>query len=240
MSSDAGRRLALPLLLVLSLGGAAPLAAQQREELESRAFRLRHQSPARALLLVGPELSFRGSVEVDLGRGAVVVRDTPRVLARVARLIAAFDHPPQPLLVEVRLFEAGPATGSERAPLPPELERRLRHLFRYESFHQIAYFHLPTREGETLRLAAESAHALRIDLGPLMPQGYLEVERLALWRGAADAPPMIDGGLRLWVGHPLVLGLAASEQSPRALFVAVTLVEAGDASAKAGGGGGGR
>src|ERR1700688_951258 len=109
------RRLVAIVAVIASVlwtcGPAVPLSAgqnQRREatELALHAYALRYQQAIEAIPLIQPLLTGRGTLELQPGGNTLVIRDTVAALARIVPVLRGFDHPSQPLKVEILIVRA--------------------------------------------------------------------------------------------------------------------------------------
>src|SRR5260370_17032264 len=138
------RRLVAIVAVIASVlwtyGPAAPIAAQPNQpreasELVLHAYTLRYQQAIEAIPVIQPLLTGRGTLELQPGGNTLVIRDTAAALARIVPVLHGFDHPAQPLKVEILIVRASRAVVSpqvSRSDLPEPLTRRLRELLPYE------------------------------------------------------------------------------------------------------------
>ena len=105
------RKAALSAVLTVLLISAASASCDPGEETapspagktarEVLAYTLEHQPAHEALMQIRRLLSLAGTVEVQPGGNTLVIRDRRTVLARIAPVLEAFDHPPQDLRFQV-------------------------------------------------------------------------------------------------------------------------------------------
>ncbi len=189
-------------------------------------FVLRHQPVAEAVGLVYPLLTERGTVEVRPRGNTLVIRDGRSTVERVLQLLGDYDQPAQPLELELRIVSAQPRSGSAEAPsgLPEELLARLRELLRYESYRLVARADLATAEGREVRRALGAGYFVDFRVGRLDADRRIRLNGFRILRGAAadEAKPLIHTNLNLRLDRPMVLGLARTESSDRALMVVLS------------------
>ncbi len=231
MESPNRVRIRLGRLAVLAaLAAGPPLFAQPPPALVVHAYTLRHQPAAEALALVHPLLCDRGSVQLQPGGNTLVVRDTPAVVERVARLLRDFDHPPQQLAMRIQVVRAG--DDGEGDTLEPELAERLRELLRYDSYRVVATAELEAREGERVGYELGEEYRIVFQLGTLMSGEKIKLQGFEVTRQVADGEPrqLLRTQVNLRLGRPMILGLAKDESSRRALLLVLTCTLAGDRS----------
>lgn len=202
---------------------APPEAGSER--LALHAYALRHRRAGDALEVVRPLLSPLGTVELQPGRNTVVVRDSLSALSRIVPELRRFDRPVEPLEIEVlvvRALAGRPRPGAAPS-VPPELERRLRALLRYERYELVAEGRLQSRENEDVTFELGDGFAVRFRLGELA-DGRVRLSEFQVDREASTdgGRPLIHTNLNLWLERPVALGLARSESSDSALMVAIT------------------
>ena len=164
-------------------------------------------------------------LELQPGENTLVIRDAVPVVRRVLARLRDFDQPPRRVRLEVQIVRAG-GTAESGAPgpeLPPDLVRRLRELLRFESFALMAQAGLEMMEGERVAYQFGGEYRIEFELGVLSASRQLRLQDFIVGRGTADEPrPLIHTNLNLTVGRPMVLGLAQTEASERALMVVLT------------------
>ena len=233
--------------LLVGLAFAQPPAAAQsageagEAEQQVYAHTLRHQQAHEALILVRPLLTADGSVEVQPGGNTLVIRESPVVLLRVARLLQEFDHPPENLRFEIQIVRAGPQNRGISPPLPEPPSRgelskesveRLRKLLRFDEYRVLAEAGLPTREGQEVKYAAlGDDYTVSFRAGPVLAGKRVKLEGFRILK---QAPQVSDKGrrleprelfhanLNLWLDRPFNLVLEQDASRDEALMVVIS------------------
>jgi hypothetical protein len=233
------RRLVAIVAVIASVlwtcGPAAPLAAQAGQqprdsELVLHAYTLRYQQALEAIPLIQPLLTGRGTLELQPGGNTLVIRDTVAALARIVPVLHAFDHPAQPLKIEILIVRASRAAVGppqlSHSDLPESLTRRLRELLPYDIYELQAQANLGSQEGQAVAYELGDDYVVSFRLGTLMEAkrirlGNFEVSRRA---GRSKATvPLVHTSLNLCLDQTMSLGLARSEGSRDALIIVVTV-----------------
>jgi len=220
----------LALVLALTLTGPAAIVQAQTSgsdgtDLVVEAMTLRYRNAAQAIQLVHPLLSGRGTVELQPGGNTLVLRDVPRAIERIMPLLREFDQPANLVTVRVQIVSASSeAGGSQVGPnLPAAMMKRLHGMLRYENYSLLAMTEFAVQEG--LDAAYELSNEYRVDfrLGRLLEDRRVSLEGFKISRRLAggEMGSLIHTNLNLNLGRPMILGLAKSESSDRALMVIV-------------------
>lgn len=236
---------------VLAAWGAAPLRAAQApahegDELALHAYTLRYQQAIEAIPLIQPLLSSRGTLELQPSGNTVVIRDTNAALARILPKLRAFDHPAQPVRVDVLILHASrtgvsqlprtdpppvarpatPATAGAAADLPEGLIRRLREMLPYESYELQAQAQLGSQEGQSVVYNLGEDYEVSFRVGTLLEARRIKLSNFEVSRRTASrraAVPLVHTSLNLGLDQTMSLGLAHSEASRDALIIVVTV-----------------
>lgn len=220
--------------VVWTCGPAAPLAARQApaheaDELVLHAYTLRYQQAIEAIPLVQPLLTGRGTLELQPGGNTLVIRDTAAALARIVPVLRAFDHPAQPLKVEILIVRASRAVVSPPVPrsdLPEGLTRRLRELLPYEVYEMQAQAQLGTQEGQAVAYELGDDYVVSFRLGTLLEGKRIKLANFEVSRRngkSKSTVPLVHTSLNLCLEQTMSLGLARSEGSRDALIIVVTV-----------------
>jgi hypothetical protein len=221
----AGLAVALALTVMAPAALVAQAEADDTTDLVIEAITLRYRNAAQAVQVVHPLLSGRGTVELQPGGNTLVLRDVPRAIKRIMPLLREFDQPANLVTVRVQIVAASSETGGSQVgpSLPAALISRLRDLLRYENYSLLAKTEFAVQEG--LEAAYELSNEYRVDfmLGRLLEDRRISLEgfKISRRRGDGEMAPLIHTNLNLNLGRPMVLGLAESESSDRALMVVV-------------------
>jgi hypothetical protein len=171
-------------------------------------------------------LSPRGTVELQKRGNALVIRDSPSVVRRVLVRLRDYDRPPRRIRIEIQIVRAGDASVVQEPGSPQlssEIAQRLRELLRFESFVLVAQAGLEVREGERVAYQFGGDHRVEFELGVLTANRQLRLGDFIVGHGpASEARPLIHTNLNLTLDRPMVLGLAQTEASERALMVVLT------------------
>ena len=228
------RRILTLLAVVVSVAPSSIFAQAVRGEVSGtglvvETMTLRYRSAVGAIELVHPLLSARGTVELQPGGNALVLRDVPQAIERILPLLREYDQPANLVTVRVQIVSASADTGGVRPSpnLPASLLQRLRELLRYEEYSLLAATEFAVQEG--LDAGYELSREYRVDfrLGRLLEDRRISLEGFKVSRRAADGvmSPLIHTNLNLNLGKPMILGLARSEASERALMVVVECLQ---------------
>jgi type II secretory pathway component GspD/PulD (secretin) len=205
--------------------------AQQREpdELILHAYTLRYQQAIEAIPVIQPLLSSRGTLELQPGGNTLVIRDTEAALARIVPKLRAFDHPAQPLKVEILIVRASRSVVSpqtQRSDLPESLTRRLRELLPYEVYEMQAQAQLASQEGQAVAYELGDDYMVSFRVGTLLEARRIKLSNFEISRRGANHKsilPLVHTSLNLSLDQTLSLGLARSEGSRDALIIVVTV-----------------
>jgi len=220
----------LPLVAVLLLVPPARAQEVPAGEVEERVYRLLHQAAGEAVALVAPLLSEAGSVELRPGGNSLVIRDRPPALARIVALLADFDQPARWLLLRVQIVAAeaeDAAAGEGGSGLPEELVQRLRELLRYRSYRRVAGASLEVAEGNEVSRQLDGEYRVDFRMGRLEADRRIRLLGFRVFRRrGAEPAQLVHTNINLRLGKPMVLGLARTEASDRALMVVLDCDEA--------------
>ena len=216
------KRISLGALLFAAVLAPRPVAAESSTVTATIA--VKHQSIAETVAVVLPLLGPNGSLRVDSGRHVIEVRDLPARVSVVRTRLAAFDHAPRPLQIELQVFRSGKAADSPSIRLPALLERRLHQVFRYRDYRLVASGNVLTREGEEVRFQAGGRYEVAFKAASVTPDDRLVLDDFSLWSHGEPSGdrPLLQSRVQLVVGRPLVIGLTRHEGDAEALFLAVT------------------
>jgi Bacterial type II/III secretion system short domain len=214
---------ALALTAAAAAGAQAPGATPT---LVTELVSLQHRSAAAAVAEIESLLSPLGSVELQPHGNALVIRDTPDGVRRIVARLREIDRAPRRVRLDVQIVRAGTEAADEaagRPQLPADLVRRLRELLRFESFALLAEAGLEMMEGERVAYQFGGDYRVEFELGVLGADGQLRLRDFIVGRGGAqDGRTLIHTNLNLTLERPMVLGLAQTEDSERALMVVLT------------------
>jgi hypothetical protein len=233
------RRLVAIVAVIASVlwtcGPAASLGVQPGQqprdsELVLHAYTLRYQQALEAIPLIQPLLTGRGTLELQPGGNTLVIRDTVTALARIVPVLHAFDHPAQPLKVEILIVRASrAAVGPQQlshSDLPESLTRRLRELLPYDIYELQAQANLGSQEGQAVAYELGDDYVVSFRLGTLMEAKRIRLGNFEVSRRAGRSKsnvPLVHTSLNLCLDQTMSLGLARSEGSRDALIIVVTV-----------------
>lgn len=219
---EAARRGLIALVVLLAL--LLPRFAAADSSPVTATLVVKYQSMADSLAVILPLLSSTGSLKVDSGGKVIEIRDLPARVAAVRRQLAAFDHPPRPLQLELHVFRSGRASETPSVRLPALLEQRLHQVFRYGDYELVSSGTVLTREGEEVKFQAGGRYEVAFRMTSVTPDDRLVLDDFSLWSHGTPSGdrPLLQSRVQLVVGRPLVIGLTRREGDADALFLAVT------------------
>ena len=227
------RRCAMALVtLLISMASATAARAQDGSQSKTQpplvlhAYKLGHQQAIEALPLVYPLLSSRGTLEIKPGENTLVLRDEKRYIDRVVAVLDRFDHPGNPIRVEVRLIEAQSVKFSPGAPseITGRLGEHLARVMPNHTFRQIATTDLNTHEGESVSYQLAGRFRLEFKVGMVAQEQRLRLHGFQVLRRPTSGAvqKLIHTTLHLRLGQTLYLGLAPSEESREVLMLVIS------------------
>ena len=220
MRASSSIRLAVIGSLLLAAAGVAA-----EKPLVERVYHLGRQPAAAAVERVCPLLSARGSVEVKDGGRTLVVRDFEPIAESALAALAAFDRGGRTLRLAVQIVSADArgAGGVEAAAveLPAEVVERLYRLLRYRSYSLLARADVEAAEEvlSTFEVGSEFRVSFRLVRGADSQRVRMREFRVLRKTDQGDLRPLVQTHLSLEMGRPMILGLAPTEASDRALVV---------------------
>jgi type II secretory pathway component GspD/PulD (secretin) len=208
---------------------AFALQVHEPDELVLHAYTLRYQQAIEAIPLIQPMLTARGTLELQPGGNTLVIRDTAVALARIVPALRNFDHPAQPLKVEIMIVRASRTMVSPQvshSDLPESLTRRLRELLPYDNYEMQARAQLASQEGQAVAYEMGDDYAVSFRLGTLLEARRIKLANFEVGRRAGKGKstvPLVHTSLNLCLDQTMSLGLARSEGSRDALIIVVTV-----------------
>ena len=218
--------LALIVWMATALSTAAEVASEE-DTLVTGTFNLRHRAASEAIDLVHPLLTARGAVELRPVDNTLVIRDVADAVEQALALLAEFDAPLATLRFGMRIVSASLGGGGSRdgnsEALPRALLERLRELLGFDSFELLADTVLTATESQSLEAWVGPEFQVRFRVGIVQVDRRIKLHDFQVARRQEDGDPdvMIHTNLSLWLDKPMVLGLARTESSDRALMVVI-------------------
>ena len=214
----------LALGLVALTASAVAAQPSPREPLALHVHRLEHQPVGEAASLIYPLLSERGRVELRPGEGTLIIRDVRSALDRIVPLLREFDQPARAMGLSVQIVSAEGRGGRAIAGkgLSEELVQRLHELLRYDRYRLIAGADMEVKEGLDVTHEVGTEYRVEFQIGRVRADRRVKLSNFKVLRQTDGAPrQLIHTNLNLWLDRPLVLGLARTESSERALMIIV-------------------
>ncbi len=207
---------------------AALLHAGDPEALVLHAYSLRYQPAIEAIPLIQPLLSNRGTLELQPGGNTLVIRDTSAALSRIVPQLRAFDHPAQPIRVEIQVVKASRTLVSPsvaHSDLPDALTRQLRQMLPYEIYELQAQAQLSSQEGQAVAYDMGNDYEVSFRVGTLLDARNLKLSNFAITRRTTGRRPvtlLARGSLNLCLDQTISVALTRSEGSRDAQLFIVT------------------
>jgi hypothetical protein len=188
---------------------------------------LQHRAASEAVDLIHPLLTELGAVELRPADNSLMIRDVPEAVEQALALLKEFDVPSPVLRFEFRIVSAslggGGESSQETEALPPVLLERLRELLRFDSFELLSGTDLAASEKQPLEAWVGPEFLVRFRVGVIQIDRRVKLHDFQVARRQQDGEPqvMIHTNLSLWLDKPMILGLARTESSERALMVVI-------------------
>ena len=231
---------AMLLAVVVGLGTVSAANAQQTAQASTRpdfvvkTIPLRHLSSSEAAQLLQPYVQTAGGGAYEVpGVRAVTLREVPKVLAEMEKILATYDRSPATVTLNFQLI-AAENTGT-RDPAVAGLDSLLRGVLKYSGYRLIRTTIANASEdsGLSQSLAADQDMlTLRVYVREIRTEGpdatvhltvSLEKDMSASTPGRTPVPgkELLSTGVNVPIGHTVVLGAAAADGENRALILTV-------------------
>ena len=187
------------------------------------AFSVKNQPAGDAVEIVRSLLSAQGRVEVQGDSNTLIIRDTKEYVTKAREWLERFDHPKVRIEFTLRLVEASMGEKPSDAKLPIGLIRRLSQMLRFDRFDQKGMAEIRGLEGQQVSYRVDANHRIAFRVGTVLDMRRLKLHDFQVFRAGeqGQAESLIHTHLVLRLGQTLVLGLARSEESEKALMVVV-------------------
>ncbi|HEV7242216.1 MAG TPA: secretin N-terminal domain-containing protein [Thermoanaerobaculia bacterium] len=220
------KRIAIVLMALLFVSAALADTADVGKSLSVRTFQFKHKQADKAAAIIKALMSRDGSMSIQPSANSLIVTDDPESLKKVAAALAAYDAPPQPFHLTVRLISAGRGGAkTEGARIPDELrdiESKLA-VLRYDSIESLGVAEFDGKEGEPGLLSLTSYRA-EFNFGEYDPASdTIAVTDFTLSRLTdGTLAPMMKTTLNLKLGQKIIVGVTRQPNSQRALMMVLS------------------
>jgi hypothetical protein len=207
---------------------AGAAGAEKGDRLRVYAYTLRFRRLDEAIVLVRGLLSANGSVEAQGDSKTLVIRDSLSALARAVPALRRFDHRPRPVTIDLQLLRAGTAEVSPPQPkMSGPIVDKLRKMFRYESYTELARSTLKAEEGADVTYEIGGGYRVEFQLGTVLDESHIRLHGFRVLRLDGGERELVHSDFPLLENQSLAMGLARDEGSPTALFVVLTYQRSG-------------
>jgi type II/III secretion system protein len=215
--------IAVLALLLVSLSAFAD-AGEMGKNLSVKTFQFKHKQAENAASVIKALMSAEGSMSIQPNGNSLIVTDLAENMKKIAAALAAFDTPPQPFRLTVRLVSARRGTAEEArvdsdlSDVSPKLA-----LLRYNVLERVGSAEVTGKEGEP-GLVDLGTYRADFHFGEYDPASdSLKVGDFRLARLEGDQlAPMMKTTLNLKLGQTVIIGVTKEAQSQRALMIVVT------------------
>ena len=210
--------------LFLATGTAfADAAPVDAKSLTVRTFQFKHKTAEAAATAIKTLRGVEGSVSITAN--GLVVSDTPENLKKIAAALAAFDVPPQPFRLSIRLVSAGRVRAGEEPKIADEIRDIAPKLalLRYNSLENVGVADVVGREGEPGLIQLENYRA-DFKFGAYdAASDSIQLSDLKLSRLEGDQlAQLLKTTLNLKLGQTVILSATRQPNAGRALMIVVS------------------
>ena len=218
------KRIVVLLMALLFLSASAFAdAADVGKSLSVRTFTFKHKQAENAAAIIKSLISADGSMSIQPSANSLVVTDAPENLKKITAALAAFDAPPQPFHLTIRLVSAGRAPGAGRIPQElRDVESKLA-LLRYNVLDGLGAAEVDGKEGEPGMIDL-TAYRADFKFGEYDPASdSIKISDFKLFKLDGDQlAPLMKTTLNLKLGQTVIIGVTKQAASQRALMMVVT------------------
>jgi len=229
-------------LSMRAAGAQQTAAASTRPDFVVKTIPLKHLNSTEAMQLLSPYgQTAGGGVYQVPGVRAVTVREVPKVLAEMEKVLAIYDRSPATVTLNFQLIAAEPVGA--RDPAVAGLDSLLRGVLKFSGYRLLRTTVANASENERVSqsLAAEQeTYTLRVLVSEIRSEGAeasvhltvsLEKDQSVVTPGGKTpvaGRELLSTGVNVPIGHTVVLGAAAADGADRALILTVRPQIAGE------------
>ena len=211
----------LPLLLSIGL---------DREKSKSRTFNLQHRELSEITGKIKPLLSPQGTILIRPQARQIVVNDWARNLDAIAKLIEQLDIPPREINLDIYFIDASRGAGKEKISFRiKEMAARLGSFLNYDHYQLIDSHRIKAKEGDTITISLGEQYIISFYTqltdgaeGVIKLKNFRLFKRKRLATGRYRLKKLLVAAVNLIDGCPSIIGASSSEESNRALIMALT------------------
>jgi hypothetical protein len=211
---------------VLTLAACALAVAAEAREI--RLFSIKYRPVREVAALVEPLLSPEGSITIQPQFNLLTVQDTPEAIARVGKLLAAWDVPPSTYKVRISvLLGTALPPGQTADRNDSAVGGELLKVFHFSSYREIETVQVTATDGAAVEANVGEPYHLRFTLrtvpgDPTRVQlSQLEISRRqqVVSGGGMALRPVLRTTVSLELGQTAVVGAARSEGASEGLVL---------------------
>lgn len=200
----------------------AAAAADPAKALTVRTFTFKYKDAEKATGVIKALLSAEGTISIQPGTKSVVVTDRADNLKAVAKAVADFDVPPQPVRLTVRLVSAG-RVPAEQAKVGDDLKDIASKLamFRYNAAETVGQADFEGKEGDPIVADLPTGYRADFKFGEYdAASDSIKVGEFHLSRLQKDQlVSLLKTTLNLRLGQTYIMAATRTPESQRALMI---------------------
>jgi hypothetical protein len=214
------RVLILLTLCLFATGVAIAEPAGDVKALNVKTFQFKYKDADRAAAIIKTLMSPEGSMSIQPASNSLVVTDRAEKMKAISEALAAFDSPPHPVKLSLRLVGASRAETATKVPVEMrEIGSKLA-VLRYNSIDDLGNADVDGHEGQPTRIDLQNGYRVDFKFGEYDPSSdSIKLDDFRLSKVEKDQLVQVyQATLNLKVGQTLIFG-ATKTHGQRAIFL---------------------
>ena len=194
----------------------------------SKTFKIRFKEIDEVSVLIKPLLSDNGTITMQPHLKTITVNDAAVNIKKIEDLISDYDIPSPSVRMYFKLIEAEEKKGTEELKNAPEYILKMRNIFKYTNYNVLDEALLETAEGQTSNVIMGKDYRISFKITYVNARnGIIQLRNFIVQKRDKAEKEMpfknlLTTSLNLKDTETVIIGATKWENSPRALFIALT------------------
>lgn len=199
------------------------------EVIQSKSFKIKFKSMEEVASIIEPLLSQKGTMTLQPKARTIIISDAVQNLSEIESTINDFDVPSPAVKMFFKLIYAEKKERSEPVKNVPDYVLKMRNIFQYTDYEVIDEFLLESVEGDEPSFQMGKDYKIKFKISYISSKkGLIQLKNFSIDKVEKGVKKeivyknLLTTSINLRDKETVILGATKLEESPKALFIALT------------------
>jgi len=217
------------LLIIFSILMVMELYAYEEEVIQSKSYKIKFKTVEEVASVIEPLLSQRGTITLQPKNRIITVSDAAQNLSEIENMLISFDVPSPGVKMFFKLIYAEKKEKAEEMKNVPDYILKMRNIFQYTDYEVIDEFLIESIEGDEPSFRMGKDYRIKFKVAYISgKKGLIQLKNFSLDKIEKGIKKdvrytnLLTTTINLKDRETVIIGATKLEESPKALFIALS------------------